>query len=158
MKNSGYGTKYRTEILDSALAAYEKILSDDKAGIKPLYRSRDYDKEGRAQRKNSANVNWYKNGSSDIEYKSVLFVPVTRGGKLAKELKKREQEINQNSHERIKIIEGGGIQMKNILVKKNPFPEEKCERKKCILCNTNTNNFRIPCSTNFFVIAEKASR
>ena len=47
LKNLGYGAKYRTEILDSALTAYEKIVSDDKAGRKPLYRSRDYDKAER---------------------------------------------------------------------------------------------------------------
>ena len=47
LKKSGYGAKYRTEILDSALTAYEKIVSDDKAGRKPLYRSRDYDKAER---------------------------------------------------------------------------------------------------------------
>ena len=86
-------------------------------------------------------VNWFKNGSNDIDYKSVLFVPVTKGGKLAKELKKREQEINKNSHERIKVVEGGGIQMKNILVKKDPFPQEVCERKQCILCKTDSKNF-----------------
>ena len=38
--------------------------------------------------------------------------------------------------------------MKNIFVKKDPFPKEVCERKKCILCNTDSKNFRIPCSTN----------
>ena len=38
MKNSGYSEKYRTEILNSALLAFEKMTSDDKAGIKPLFR------------------------------------------------------------------------------------------------------------------------
>ena len=148
LKNSGYATKYRTEILDSALMAYEKIISDDKAGIKPIYRSRDYDREEREKKKSSRKLNWYKTGTNDIEYKSVLFVPVTKGGKLAKELKKREQEINKNSDERIKIVEGGGIQIKNILVKKDPFPEEECQMKKCVLCRTNSKKLKIPCSTN----------
>ena len=58
----------------------------------------------------------------------VLFVPVTNGGKLDKQLKKREQEINTNCKKRIKIMEGGGIQIKNILVKKDPFPED-CQKK-----------------------------
>ena len=40
------------------------------------------------------------------------------------------------------------MQMKNILVKKNPFPDEVCERKKCVLCNTDSNSSRFPCSTN----------
>ena len=89
------------------MTAYEKIISEDRAGIKPLYRSRDFNKEERDKNKISRKLNWYKNSSNDIEYKTVLFVPVTKGGKLAKELKKREQEINKNSHERIKIVEGG---------------------------------------------------
>ena len=38
--------------------------------------------------------------------------------------------------------------MKNIFVKKDPFPEEVCERKKWVLCNTDSKKFRIPCSTN----------
>jgi hypothetical protein len=148
LKNSGYGAKYRTEILDSALTAYEKIVSDDKAGRKPLYRSRDYDKEERENRKNMRKLNWYKSGPNDIEYKSILFVPVTKGGKLAKELKKREQEVNRNCDERIKIVEGGGIQIKNMLVNKDPFPNEVCEMKKCVLCKTNSKKFKIPCTTN----------
>ena len=37
LKNSGYSHKFRTEILDSALSAYEKILSEHKAGTKPMY-------------------------------------------------------------------------------------------------------------------------
>ena len=147
LKNSGYATKYRTEILDSALIAYEKIISDDKAGIKSIYRSRDYNREEREKNKSTRKLNWYKTGTNDIEYKTVLFVPVTKGGKLAKELKKREQEINKNSDERIKIVEGGGIQMKNLLVKKDPFPEEECKMKKCVLCNTNSKKLKIPCST-----------
>ena len=51
LKNLGYSTKYRTEILDSALSAYEKIVSEDKAGTKPMYRGRDWNKEEREQKK-----------------------------------------------------------------------------------------------------------
>ena len=102
LKNSGYATKYRTEILDSALTAYDKINSEDKAGTKPMFRSRDWNKEERDQKKNNRKINWYKIGQKEIEYKSVLFVPITKGGKLLKEMKKREDEINKYSDERIK--------------------------------------------------------
>ena len=45
------------------------------------------------------NVNWYKNPEkSEINYKSVLFVPPTPGGILAKELKKRELELELDHH------------------------------------------------------------
>ena len=48
------------------------------------------------EQKESKQINWYKNngtGSNSVEYKSVLFVPVTKGGILAKELKKTRRGI-----------------------------------------------------------------
>ena len=70
---------------------------------------------------------WCFESTAEIDYKTDLFVPVTKGGKLVKEMKQRELEINRFSTERIKIVEGGGVQMKNLMVKKNPFPSTKCE-------------------------------
>ena len=63
-------------------------------------------------------------------------------------MKKREEEINRNSNERIKIIEGGGVKMKDMLVVKNPFPNKTCEMRKCILCKNNAEEIKIPCNTN----------
>ena len=51
LKNSGYSQKYRTEIVDSALKGYEKMLLEDKNGTKPMYRSREWNKEERSQKK-----------------------------------------------------------------------------------------------------------
>ena len=148
LKNSGYSPKYRTEILDSALSAYEKILSEHKAGTKPMYRGRDWKKEERQEKKKYRKINWFNTGPKKIEYKSVLFVPITKGGKLLKEMKKREEEINRNSKERIKIVEGGGKKMKDLLIVKNPFPNTVCEMKKCILCKNSTKEIKTPCNTN----------
>ena len=79
-------------------------------------------------------------------YKTVMIVPVTKGGKLIKELKIREEEVNKFSDERIKFVEDGGIQMKDILVKKNPFPNKKCESKRCLVCESNvSDDILIPC-------------
>ena len=63
-------------------------------------------------------------------------------------MKKREQEINRNCDERIKIVEGGGIQIKNMLINKDPFPIEVCKKKKCVLCKTDSKKLKIPCTTN----------
>ena len=39
--------------------------------------------------------------------------------------------------------------MSNILVEKNPFPSEKCERKKCVICSSDLNNKNlIPCNSS----------
>ena len=148
-KNSGFDIKYRTEILDSALVAFERIMVEDKSGTKPLFRSRDWNKEERNKCKNEKKHNWFKTGPEDIEYKSVLVVPVTKGGRLAKDVKKREEEINRNSDERIKIMEGGAIKMKDLLVIKDPFPQPICEMKKCILCKNSIGDKNgTPCNAS----------
>ena len=49
---------------------------------------------------------------------------------LAKELRKREEEINKYTKNRIKIVKDGGVKMKNILTQKDPFLNLKCEEEK----------------------------
>jgi hypothetical protein len=148
LKNSGYKTKFRMEILNSAVKAFDKMLEDDRKGIKPLFRDRNWNKEERLEIKKNKRVNWYKNEEtkSKINYKSVLFVPSTPGGILAKELKRREEELNRFSQERIKIVEKGGIKVENILTKKDPFEKEKCSDKLCPICKNEKMN--ILCSSN----------
>ena len=159
LKNSGYNEKFRKEILDSAWKAFEKMLDDDAKGIKPLFRHREWKRKEREESKRNSKFNWYRNTkNSEIVYKSVLFVPPTPGGILAKELKIREKEINRNSKERIKIVEKSGQSIENILSKKDPFEKENCiekacpicknpEKKKNILCNTNNVGYRWLCNT-----------
>ena len=53
-----------------------------------------------------------------------MFVPPTPGGVLAKELRKREEELNRNNPERIKIEEKGGLKIKDILTSKDPFKNQ----------------------------------
>ena len=92
---------------------------------------------------------WYKNHKNpNVSYKSVLFVPPTPGGLLTKLMKIREEEINQNSQERIKIIEKSGQNIENILVKKDPFKKEKCSEKLCPICKNTDKKLDVYCNTN----------
>ena len=115
VKNSGYNTKFRTEILDSILKAFEKMVDDDLKNIKPLYRSKNWNAEERAILKSKKKLNWWNTDKSQTKYTSVLFVTPTPGGVLAKALQKREEELNKNNKERIKIVEKGGLKIKDIL-------------------------------------------
>ena len=158
LKNSGHSMKYRKQILDSALNGFEKMLLEDKNGTKPLFRNRNWNLKERTEQKNTKKSNWFnnhkkeENQKSDIVYKSVLFVPPTPKGELAKQLKQREAELNKNSKERIKIVEKSGLKMEDKLVKKDPFPAEKCVGKdleKCMVCQSagdSTN--QISCRKN----------
>ena len=71
-----------------------------------------------------------------------------------KDLHKREAEINKNDEDRVKFVEKGGMKIKNILCRKNPFKKSKCQQKTCPLCfesefvEVSTDEVRVPCNTN----------
>ena len=149
LKNSGYNEKYRKEILDSACKGFQKMLEDDIKGVKPLFRNRAWNKDEREENKRKRKLNWYKNSKDPkINYKSVLFVPPTPGGALARELKNREQEINRFSQERIKIIEKSGQNVECILVKKDPFQKDNCSEEQCPICKNPDKKANVFCNTN----------
>ena len=80
---------------------------------------------------------WNKAHYSNLEtqkYDTVLFVPPTPGGRLAKQMQIREAQLNFGSSHRIKIVEKSGIKLKNILVQKNPYPKLLCHRDLCPFC------------------------
>ena len=88
LKNSGYNRKYRVEILDSAMKAFEKMLEEDRNGKKPLFRNKEWMREEREASKDDKKRNWYKDDKNS--YKTVLFVPPTPGVK--EERTRTEQE------------------------------------------------------------------
>ena len=145
LKNSGYNEKFRKEVVNSAIKAFQKMVDDSKKGIKPVYRDRFWNSEQRREAKLNKKRKWYqKDGSS--KFVSVLFVPPTPGMVLAKDLQKREEELNRDSDERFKIVESGGVKIEEILTQKNPFKKEKCEDKECPLCK-NKSKIKAFCNT-----------
>ena len=153
LKNSGYKKKFRIEVANSTLNAFAKILEDDKNEIKPLYRARSWNYEERNKAKLMKKQNWWKNDSK-TNFKAVLFVPPTPGGVLARDLNKRQKELNKSSDENFLIVESGGIKLKNLLTAANPFKGTKCTQKWCPLCRkselveTNVEENNIPCNLN----------
>ena len=121
-------------MLDSALNAFDRMIEDDLNGVKPLFRSKEWNYEDRQKAKLDKKRNWWNSDRSKIKYTSVLFVTPTPGGVLAKMLREREADLNKNSKERIKIVEKGGLKIKDILCSKNPFQNNKCSQKTCPLC------------------------
>ena len=58
LKNSGYDEKFRTEVLRSGLAGYNKILESNKTGAKPMYRSKEWHVSSRRMEKHKKKKNW----------------------------------------------------------------------------------------------------
>ena len=119
-----------------------------------MYRSRNWNFEERQTLKSKKKLNWWNNTAAKVQYTSVLFVTPTPGGVLAKELRKREEELNKNNQERIKIEEKGGLKLKDILGLKNPFKKSHCAEKSCPLCTKSQfidvlpTEVKIPCNSN----------
>ena len=119
-----------------------------------MYRNREWNLEERQNQKINKKSNWWNSAKSEVQYKSVLFVTPTPGEVLAKEIRKRLEEINKNEAEKIKIVEKGGLKMRNVLGSKNPFKKEKCIQQTCPLCNsstyieTNKDDIKIACNTH----------
>ena len=68
-------------------------------------------------------------------------------------IQKREEELNRNSKLSIKVVEKGGVKLKNILIKKDPFEKPKCNTNMCPICHQTefsvvNENDRIPCGTS----------
>ena len=56
--------------------------------------------------------------------------------------------MNKNKEERIKIVEKSGVNIENILTKKDPFKKEKCTEKLCQICKDSSKEINVLCNTN----------
>ena len=148
LKRSGYSEKFREKLILKAKAAYKKIVHNDFLGLKPMYRNSE---EQNNHRKNKSKTKkwWNKGGKT---YSNVLFVPATPGGVLASRMQKRIAELNPSSVNQLKVIEKGGIKLKNILVEKDPFGKNLCQNPRCPVCYETeytkpAGHSKIPCTT-----------
>ena len=78
MQYSGYSTKFRYEVVKSALKAYDDGVSADESGIRPLYRPKEWKTKERANEKQRKKNNWYKTRGDD----AVIFIPATPKSEL----------------------------------------------------------------------------
>ena len=71
-----------------------------------------------------------------LDPKSVIFIPFTPNSSLAKELREVEDYMEKLTGSRIKIVEKAGVQIKQVLVKGNPWAGTNCAREDCLICKT----------------------
>jgi len=78
--------------------------------------------------------------------------PATLGSELAKRMRAKEAQINSDPQERLKILEKGGVKIRQILAKNEPFPQKPCDEPSCPLCQkskllTKIPKSKVPCDT-----------
>ena len=131
MKQAGYPENYRKDTLNRALRIYDKMLEDDKNGVRPIYRPKEWNVVSRRKEKNKKKHNWSTRGG----HVAPIFVPPTPHGELAKilrEIAAREAEQGVN----FKIIEAGGTSVKSKVQVSNPTATVGCTNAQCLPCKT----------------------
>ena len=133
MKNSGYGEKFRLEVLKSGMKAYDIMVQNDAEGTTPMYRSREWKERERREKKQGQMTGWFKTvykNSKEGKYESVVFVPTTINSELANRIKEVIKEVRIP----IKVAERPGRKYKDLLVKSDPLTDGKCGRPDCVVC------------------------
>ena len=73
------------------------------------------------------------------EVETVLFVPCTWKGILARTIQEIDNKYIEESHQgRLRVVKEKGRTLKDILVNKDPWGGEKCSRKDFFPCTTQS--------------------
>ena len=78
MQYSGYSKKFRYEVINLAVKAYETRKKADQEGERPLNGPREWNREEQDQEKVRKRSKWYKKGGNE----AVIFVPATPNSQL----------------------------------------------------------------------------
>ena len=73
LRDSGYGERFRVEILRSILDGWKKMVEEQKKGGRPVNRPRKWNQEEREDSKQLKKTSWYKAGG----YSTVIFCTYT---------------------------------------------------------------------------------
>ena len=171
LKNSGWERKEAKEMVTSGYVAWKRRIRRRQEEGSELYRSAASSLQTRTRRKLTGKEDWYKkkpkkrkrdefddnerrvvrkkeNEPEEDEERqdrtiSVMFVPYTKGGELARRLRLAEEDLLKQTGVKIKIVERTGRKIVDILHKSDPWQGRDCGRPQCILCDTKikTNKY-----------------
>ena len=122
---SGYSERIRYEIISAAVVGYERQCDRADRGITPLHRPRSFDRPARVRKKLMTKTSWYRPADA------VGFFPATPKGELAQRIQKIVSEEAARLNLRVKVIEQGGVSLKQQLVRTDLT---QCFWPECYLC------------------------
>ena len=129
MMKHGYPQQYRVDTLTRALRIHDHMVEQDRQGIRPIYRPKDWNITTRRKQKEKKKYEWSTKGG----HIAPIFVPPTPNSELANSLKViADEEAELGVH--FKIVETGGLSMRAILQKSNPLQNIGCENADCLPC------------------------
>ena len=163
MRRSGYRQDQIENIVKAGLIGYERKLEKARGSEQGIHRSAKSTEGLRYKKKLLGKTSWFKKKRNGQEAEisgecggarkppgpktgakkfkneektpiTILFVPKTEGGELAKRMRLAEQEIEKITGDRIKVVERAGTMLKRILTKSNPWAGGNCGRIDCLVC------------------------
>ena len=130
MQIGGYNEGYRKTTLKHALEIYDRKLLSHETGHQPLNRPRCWQEGERRREKRKRRNNWSAKGGCIAP----IFVPATPGSELANELR-AITETESLEGLKFKIVETGGMTIKNLVQKSNPTRTAGCSNEDCLACS-----------------------
>ena len=155
LKASGHSEEFRKEVFRKAIRKFKRELQKHQSGKRDMYRPREQRvKEREESGGKSTNDSWFKDMKTTGGEKvtSVFKVPFT-GGKLEREVQETLKRWDKPEGIRMKVQEGGGRKLKDVLTKQDPFPRKSCEREQCPIgkecqerCYQDHVNYEMECN------------
>ena len=158
MKRSGYSAKVRRNVALAGLKGYMNMVRTEAEGGRKVNRPRWEGARTRRYKKLGAKSNWFKKSKkskndsrefsggpkkcgrrvegAEAEIETVMFVPHTPGGELARLLQEADDLfIKGKGIGRVRMVERGGTTLKDILCRTNPWATDGCGRgDSCFPC------------------------
>ena len=166
LKNSEYNNKQAREIITSGIRGWARKMARRQRDGQEFYRHSGTTLQARIKKKLIERETWYKNRQEDSEdedttppltknkkhdkktkpkmnqnlkkepVRAVMFVPNTPYSKLAKELRKLEENLVGVTKNRFKIVERSGVKIQDLITRTNPWKGQDCQRDNCLICFT----------------------
>ena len=167
VKNSGWDRREAWEMVTSGYAGWIRRKRKRLREGQDTYRSAAASLPSRARRKLVGKEEWFRQkkerendefdtyerkgkkrkrdtneGTEEDEVKvvSVMFVPFSTNGELARRMKEAENELGKQMGVKIKVVEKTGTRLVDLLHKSDPWQGEDCQRPLCILCKTKVES------------------
>ena len=138
LRDSGYGERFRVEVIRSILEGWRKMVEEQEKGGRPINRPRKWNQGEREESKWRKKTSWYRAGG----YTTVIFCTYTPNSVLAKKWREVEARGAATRGWRYRVVELGGRSIRSSLCR-FPWGVPCSDPTKCLVCSTGG---RGPCT------------
>ena len=151
LRRSGYPATVRHQVIKTAIERWDRMMEEEDAGVRPMYRPREWKENERRLAKEKKRQNWHQ--SKEGQVSAPLIIDPTAGN-LAAELKDVCRKFEEVTEMRVAVQERAGNAIKH-LAKPEPLKIPGCGREDCFPCQTsgpgkcekNGVGYKIQCET-----------